>query len=98
MKALLSAFFGITIATTAVAQPAPGGPGRDSSDRRDSYEQRGGYDQDRTGPYDREHREMFREHHPWRFGGHGEEGGAHFRFRRGDSRFDIRCGDHESTS
>jgi len=100
MKTLIIAVFGAAIATTAVAQPAPSGSGRDTSDRRQSYERRGGYDDDRTGPGpgDMRRREMFEEHHPWMFGGQGEDRGAHFRFRRGDARIDIRCGDHESTS
>src|SRR4051812_19311331 len=85
------------MATTALAQPAPS-QGRDSYDRRENYERRGGYDGDQTGPNDMHHGGMFREHHPWMFGGHDETKAARFRFRRGDTRIDIQCGDSESTS
>jgi Ni/Co efflux regulator RcnB len=86
---------------------------RDSYDRRQSREGRGSYDGDITGREDRHkmsrnddrdmgphhmhHGGMFRAHHPWMFG-HSDAAAARFRFQRGDSRIDVRCADHESTS
>jgi Ni/Co efflux regulator RcnB len=85
---------------------------RDSYDRRESREGRRSYDGDITGrddghkmsrhdrdmsPHHMHDGRMFRAHHPWMFG-HGDAAAARFRFQRGDSRIDVRCADHESTS
>jgi hypothetical protein len=108
MKKILIVLAGALIATAAVAQSTspPGGPGRDSDDRRSFHERdgRGFHDRDGRGPG--WHDEMMMRHHGWGGGGRrgmheemrgwgGRSGGAHFRLQRGDARIDIRCGDNE---